>query len=228
VGARRGAPRRAPRERTAGNAAGGRRLSRRRVPLHALVLAAGASRRFEGVKALAPIEGKPMLQWAIDALSSADIDGLTIVLGAHAAEIVSQIAPRDATLVVQEDWGEGMAASLRAGIASLPSPEAGVLIALADQPDIGAADYGRLITTWRAAPETPAAATYANTRGAPCIIPAAFRSALLALQGDQGARVLLRTLTDVIEVPMENAARDIDTRDDWHSHLRDKSLREPP
>ena len=189
------------------------------------MLAAGASRRFEGIKALAPIDGKPMLQWAIDALCAADIDGLTIVLGAHAAEIVSAIIPRGATFVLQEDWTEGMSASLRAGVASVSSPEAGVLIALADQPDIAETDYGRLITAWRAAPETPAAAAYAHTRGAPCIIPASSRSALLSLRGDQGARVLLRTLADVIEVPMPTATRDIDTREDWRSRL---SKNNPP
>lgn len=187
------------------------------------MLAAGASRRFEGVKALASIDGKPMIQWAVDALCSADIDGVTIVLGAHAAEILRQLKPGCATVAVHEDWPEGMAVSLRAGLAAVPSAESGVLIALADQPDIDAADYRRLIAAWRAAPETPAAAAYAHTRGAPCIIPAASRSALLTLRGDQGARVLLRSLPEVIEVPMESAARDIDTRDDWHSRLRDNT-----
>ena len=203
-------------------------------PLHALVLAAGASRRFGGVKALALIDGKPMLQWTIDALAEADVDGLSIVLGAHAAEIIPQIDTRGATLVSHEDWTHGMSASLRAGLAAVSAHDAGLLIALADQPDIGVDDYRRLIAAWRAEPDRPVAAAYANTRGAPCIIPAALRPGLLQLQGDQGARVLLRTLADVTEVPMELAARDIDTRDDWQAHLRagtvpsSDQLTEPP
>ena len=189
------------------------------------MLAAGASRRFEGVKALALIDGKPMVQWAIDALSTADIDGLTVVLGAHAAEILGQIEPRAASVVIHDDWTEGLSASLRAGVNSVPAPESAVLIALADQPDISAEDYGRLIAAWRAAPEHTAAASYGDTRGAPCILPAGSRSALLALRGDQGARVWLRTLANVTEVPIESAARDIDTRDDWQSRLRDRGPR---
>jgi molybdenum cofactor cytidylyltransferase len=188
-------------------------------PLHALVLAAGASRRFGGVKALALIDGKPMLQWTIDALTEAGVDGLSIVLGAHAAEIIPQINTRGATLVSHEDWTHGMSASLRAGLATVNAHNAGLLIALADQPDIGVDDYRRLIAAWRAEPDRPVAAAYANTRGAPCIIPAALRPGLLQLQGDQGARVLLRTLAEVTEVPMERAARDIDTREDWQTRL---------
>ncbi len=166
-----------------------------------------------------------MLQWAIDALAQADIDGLTVVLGAHAAEIIGQIELRGAAVIVHEDWTDGLSASLRAGVSAVQAPEAAVLIALADQPDISAEDYGRLIAAWRTAPETTAAASYANTRGAPCILPTGSRSALLELRGDQGARVLLRTLAAVTEVPMGSAARDIDTRDDWQSHLRDRGLR---
>ena len=189
------------------------------APLHALVLAAGASRRFGGIKALAPINGKPMLQWAIDALSNAGVDSLSIVLGAYAAEIGAGINTRGATVVRHEDWSEGLAASLRAGLASVESADAGLLIALADQPDIGIDDYQRLIAAWRAAPDRAAAAAYAHTRGAPCIVPAAFRPALLLLHGDQGARVLLRTLAGVTEVPMDSAARDIDTRDEWQARV---------
>jgi len=189
------------------------------APLHALVLAAGASRRFGGIKALAPINGKPMLQWVIDALSNAGVDSLSIVLGAYAAEISAGINTRGATVVRHEDWSEGLAASLRAGLASVESADAGLLIALADQPDIGIDDYRRLIAAWRAAPDRAAAAAYAHTRGAPCIVPAAFRPALLHLHGDQGARVLLRTLAEVTEVPMDSAARDIDTRDEWQARV---------
>ena len=196
-----------------------RHTARSEAPLHALVLAAGASRRFGGIKALAPINGKPMLQWAIDALSNAGVDSLSIVLGAYAAEIGAGINTRGATVVRHEDWSEGLAASLRAGLASVESADAGLLIALADQPDIGIDDYRRLIAAWRAAPDRAAAAAYAHTRGAPCIVPAAFRPALLHLHGDQGARVLLRTLAEVTEVPMDSAARDIDTRDEWQARV---------
>ena len=130
-----------------------RHTARSEAPLHALVLAAGASRRFGGIKALAPINGKPMLQWAIDALSNAGVDSLSIVLGAYAAEIGAGINTRGATVVRHEDWSEGLAASLRAGLASVESADAGLLIALADQPDIGIDDYQRLIAAWRAAPD---------------------------------------------------------------------------
>ena len=89
-----------------------------RSGLHALVLAAGASRRFGSPKQLALIDGVPMLQRVIETAQAAlptDEHGsrITIVLGAHAPAIRAAIGFNDARVIECADWDSGMAHSLR-------------------------------------------------------------------------------------------------------------------
>src|SRR5437660_11402057 len=110
---------------------------------------------------------------------------------------------------------EGLASSIRAGVARIPPACTGVLLLLADQAAVTAEDLRRLAGTWRKQPQYIAAALYAGTSGVPAIFPrSAFRD-LAELRGDVGARVLLRRSADrVVRVPMPSAAPDVDTPED--------------
>jgi CTP:molybdopterin cytidylyltransferase MocA len=203
--------------------------------LHALVLAAGASRRYGSPKQLALIDGVPMLRRVLDTAVSVlppDAEGprVTVVLGAHAPAIRAAIDLRDVREVDCADWDSGMAHSLRCGLAALarhgheagaerrrpdrPSPAA-ALVMLGDTPYIAAGDLRRLIDAWRASPEVPTAAAYDGTIGAPCIMPRAAWQEMITLEGDQGAGAWLRTRQAkgilITSVSVVDAARDIDT-----------------
>jgi molybdenum cofactor cytidylyltransferase len=119
------------------------------------------------------------------------------------------------SLVVNHEWREGLASSIRAGIARLPASCTAVMLLLADQPAVTADDLKRLAGTWRKQPQYIAAALYAGTSGVPAIFPrSAFRD-LAELRGDVGARALLRRGADrVVRVPMPSAALDVDTPED--------------
>ena len=168
---------------------------------HGIILAAGAGRRYGGAKQLAPIDGVPMLQRVLDTLHAslaaaapdATAPSILVVLGAHASAVRAAIDFRDARVVECADWERGMAHSLRCGLAALEAraPSA-ALVMLGDTPYITAADLQRLITAWQAAPDTPAAAEYDGTVGAPCILPRAVWRELEALEGDRGAGAWLR------------------------------------
>ena len=116
---------------------------------------------------------------------------------------------------MNHEWREGLASSIRAGVARLPASCTGVMLLLADQPAVSADDLKRLAGTWRKQPQYIAAALYAGTSGVPAIFPrSAFRD-LAELRGDVGARVLLRRSADrVVRVPMPSAALDVDTPED--------------
>lgn len=206
--------------------------------LHALVLAAGASRRFGSPKQLAPIDGVPMLQRVMDtaqaALPPTSTPGtteppatrLTVVLGAHADAVrrgvVERLASPRPRVVVCPDWERGMAHSLRCGLASLAAAEpvlgsetpSAALVLLGDTPYITADDLRRLIDAWRASPEVPTAAAYDGTIGAPCILPQAVWQEVMTLEGDQGAGAWLRARhargMAITSVPVVDAVHDID------------------
>src|SRR3954471_9653189 len=97
-----------------------------------LVLAAGGSLRFGGPKQLAQLDGRPLLEHVLIAMTHAGLDKVAVVLGSSAPEVAAGVPLHGADVVMAEDWPEGMAASLRAGVAALDDCDA-VAVALGDQ-----------------------------------------------------------------------------------------------
>ncbi|MBS0377278.1 MAG: nucleotidyltransferase family protein [Proteobacteria bacterium] len=192
-------------------------MSARNAPaaLFAVVLAAGASTRFGSPKQLVRIAGRPLLHAAVTNAAEVVGSSLIVVLGSGAAELGALLKHSPGSIVVNQDWREGLASSIRAGIARLPLTCAGVLLMLADQPGVTPDDLKRLAGTWRKQPQYVAAALYSGTTGVPAIFPRSLFQELAQLRGDQGARALLRRNSDrLVRVPMPGAALDIDTPED--------------
>ena len=183
--------------------------------LHAIVLAAGASTRFGSPKQLVRVAGRPLLHSAL--ARAADVAGsaVSVVLGAHAAELTPLLTHSQALIVINRDWREGIASSIRAGVSRLPPSCNAVLLMLADQAAVTAEDLKRLVSAWRRQPDYIVAARYGMTTGVPAVFPRSVFSDLGALRGDMGARALLQRNPDrVVRVPMASAAIDIDTPED--------------
>jgi molybdenum cofactor cytidylyltransferase len=183
--------------------------------LYAVLLAAGASTRFGSPKQLVRVAGRPLLHTAVTRAAEVTGNALIVVLGAGAAELAPLLRHSPCSVVINEDWREGLASSIRAGLARLPPACTGVLLLLADQAAVTTHDLKRLAGTWRKQPQYIAAALYAGITGVPAIFPrSAFRE-LAELRGDSGARALLRRNADrLVRVPMPSAAIDIDTPED--------------
>jgi len=183
--------------------------------LHAIVLAAGASSRFGSAKQLVRIGDRPLLSLVAGRAAEVVGHALLVVLGARAAELSPLLKHSSCSVVVNRDWREGLASSIRAGVARLPPSCAGVMLVLADQACVTAEDLRRLAGAWRRQPLCVAAAGYGATVGAPAIFPRYLFGELSELKGDSGARVLLRRHSDrLLKVPMASAAFDLDTPDD--------------
>jgi molybdenum cofactor cytidylyltransferase len=183
--------------------------------LHVLVLAAGASTRFGSPKQLAQLNGRPLLHLAVSRAVEVAGHSVTVVLGAHAADLAPLLRHTGASLVINRDWAEGMGSSVRAGVARIPAAADGALLMLADQPAVTADDLRRLVHAWRRQPRCIIAAHYAGTAGVPAIFPREDFAALSGLRGDAGARALLKRGDDrLVRVPLPGAALDIDTPED--------------
>lgn len=179
---------------------------------HVVILAAGASRRFGSPKTLARLGGETLLARAVRLASAHVGDSFTVILGENAAELRRSHALDPARCrSVAADPHSGLSASLRTAIDSLPPETLGAMVLLVDQPGIAIADLERLTQAWQVAPDKVVAARYAQTIGAPCILPRRLFGPAMALTGDQGARNLLRRETDVIAIDLPLAALDVDT-----------------
>ena len=137
-----------------------------------------------------------------------------MVLGARAQEVAGHV--RDA--VVAPDWQSGMGASLRAGLEALADRDCdAVVVALADQPRVGADSVGLLREAFAAGAQA-AVATYGGKQRNPVLLARGTWLQVAALAvGDTGARPWLRAHPDlVVEVPCDGTGSpfDVDTPDD--------------
>jgi molybdenum cofactor cytidylyltransferase len=188
---------------------------RGRATLHAIVLAAGASSRFGSPKQLVRFERQPLIQRVIAGATELAGAAVTVVLGAYAAEIAAMLPPGNAGIIVNREWQEGIASSIRAAVARLPGACDGVLLLLADQPLVGSHSLNRLAAAWRRQPRSIVASRYRAVTGVPAIFPRWCFSDLTALRGDQGARMLLRRYADhVVRLAHPEAEVDIDYPED--------------
>ena len=183
--------------------------------LYSVVLAGGASTRFGSPKQLVRVGGRPLLHTVVARAAEVTGNALIVVLGAGAGELAPLLRHSPGSVVINRHWREGLASSIRAGVARLPATCAGVLMVLADQAAVTSDDLRRLAGTWRRRPQSIAAALYAGTTGVPAILPRTAFSELAALRGDSGARLVLRRSPDrVVRVPMPSAELDLDTPED--------------
>lgn len=161
-----------------------------------VVLAAGEGRRFGGGKQLAELEGRPLLEHALAASAEGGLEPRFVVLGANAERILASIDLHGHEVVVCPDWQEGMAASLRAGVAAARSAGAdAILVTLGDQPRVGAEAIARVLAS-RGGPDGASRAvrgSYDGVPGHPALLEASLFDALLALSGDEGARGVFKS-----------------------------------
>ncbi|MCU1345531.1 MAG: hypothetical protein JWL70_1797 [Acidimicrobiia bacterium] len=186
-------------------------------PIVAVILAAGGGSRFKGSghKLVAPLKGRPVVQWALAAADEAQIGPLIVVTGAVALD--PAWVPAGAITVHNSAWADGQAGSLQCAIGAAEALQAeAIVVGLGDQPFVRA-------DAWRAVAASPspiAVATYDGSRGNPVRLAVPVWP-LLPRSGDQGARLLMATRPDLVaEVPCSGDATDIDTLEDlarWNS-----------
>jgi CTP:molybdopterin cytidylyltransferase MocA len=180
------------------------------VTIGGLILAAGEGRRFGGTKQLAELDGRPLLEYALQAM--AEISPRVVVLGHAADKIRRGVNMHGAAVVVCEEWDEGQAASLRAGLVALADCDA-VVVVLGDQPGITAAAVAAVVA--EAGHEDAVRAVYDGTPGHPVLLRRPLLERAAELRGDVGFRALLEGAT-VREVEIGGLAdpADIDTREE--------------
>jgi len=180
-------------------------------PVEGLVLAAGAGRRFGGVKQLAPLDGRPLLEHALRALTgSPALDGVVATLGADAERIAAAVDLHGARPVLVEAWQEGIAASLRTGVAALRPATQAVVIVLGDQPGVTAEMVDRVVAAGRATNRAAARAVHGGRPGHPVLLRRELFALVARLNGDRGAGALLDTVPTVTVECGAAAVLDVD------------------
>lgn len=194
----------------------------------AIILAAGQASRFGFPKQLLEWEGRTLLDRACLAALEAGCHPVLRVLGAHADEILESSYVEGVETFVNPAWRGGMGSSLAAGATRLleldPNLDA-LFILLPDQALVTAGLLRRYL-------ESEASIILCN-HGAATGPPAFFRREyfpeLMALHGDQGAKLIATRHADcVATIPFPDAAWDLDTPEVWGRFTRSRATSSEP
>jgi molybdenum cofactor cytidylyltransferase len=174
-----------------------------------LVLAAGAATRFGAPKQLADLDGVPMLEYALRAITASPVGRVVVVLGSGAEEIAATVDLHGAEPRVCSRWEEGQSASLACGLAELADCEA-VVVTLGDQPRVSPDAIRRVIAARNGA--AAVRATYGGSPGHPVLLERELFEPLRNVTGDKGARNLLMSV-QVLDIPCDDlgGGEDVDT-----------------
>jgi len=158
--------------------------------LGAVVLAAGESQRMGGrPKPLIERDGVPLVRRVAQALVDAGVDEVVVVLGHRAQAVAAALASMPVTSVVNAAYAEGRISSLRAGLGALSPDCEAILVALADQPLLEAADVAALVSAFRGRGAVRALVPRVDgVRGHPVIFERSVRDEILAGGSGFGVR----------------------------------------
>lgn len=183
-----------------------------------ILLAAGkASRMGDGAphKLLAEFSGVPLVRRSAEQAISSGANSVTAVTGYRQEEIAAALSGLGIGLAHNPDYASGMAGSLIVGFSAPQTRWAdGVLVMLADMPQVTAEDLKLLIAAFRkAGGQAIVRAVSQGKRGNPVILPQSLHDEVMRLEGDVGARHIIESSgLAVIDVDIGDAAHlDVDT-----------------
>lgn len=156
-----------------------------------VLLAAGSgSRMGHRPKGLLELDGVPLIHRTLMALSGAGVSEVAVVLGEYAEHLEPLVQNWAVTLVRNPRPQDGQVSSLRLGLAALSPELDAVMVALADQPLLGAQDLSDLIGAYKHRPEgmQVVVPTVDGLPGNPVIFSAAVKDAVLAGDAHQGCK----------------------------------------
>ena len=192
-----------------------------------VILAAGNSSRMGQPKQLLEIDESNLITHIINSVIKVKSAESILILGANAALIFTAINTEQIQIVINNNWGSGMASGICLGLQTLlhhnPALETCTFV-VCDQPFVNSNLLELLITKHRETGKGIIACSYADTVGTPVLFSAVYFSQLLRLHGEQGAkRILSLHGNDVSTVSFEAGAVDIDTPQDYEHFLKTKS-----
>lgn len=180
-----------------------------------LILAAGESKRMNGIKQLLPWKNTTLLGNAIEQGLNSNVNEVYVVLGANSEKIKESISKYPVQIINNKNWKKGMGSSISSALAYLKENKKdykSVLITLADQPLIQATYYNLLMLHFATNKERIIASNTKNKPTVPIIFDNYYFSKLSQLNEDKGAKNILKSVSnDVFIVNDKVNLVDVDT-----------------
>lgn len=196
-------------------------MARSKSYVGAVVLAAGRSARMGESKQLLHVGEQTVLERTLGNVRGAGVDEIVLVLG-FSAEIIRQRLPAPLLVglkvVINHDFAQGMASSLREGLSAVSPQMDAALIVLADQPFVRPETLDRIIERYRCSDAEIVIPLLRGSRGNPVLLNRSIFPEVMALDGDTGCRAIFGSHADgIVELDVDDAGvlLDIDSKDDY-------------
>ena len=190
------------------------------IRISGILLAAGESKRMGKQKLLLNLGKSNIINTTIENLLKSEIFELIIVLGHEAQKIECSLSEQDKRIkfATNKNYRGGMSTSIICGVLTASKESEAFLIALGDQPLISPKIINRLMEKYQSSRAGIVTVMYQSLRGHPVIISKKYLQEILALNGDIGARDLLKQqLDDTTSINIESSEEffDIDRIQDY-------------
>ena len=184
----------------------------------AILLAAGESRRMGSFKQLLTLAGKTFVECCVDNLLASRACEVVVVTGHRGAEVRAAIGARPVSFAHNPDYHSGMSSSIKRGVIAIRDDSRALLVALVDQPQIGADVFNLVIETYLAEQPLMVLPVYEGRTGHPIVLDLKLRDEILEMDTEQGLRQVVsshRNQTRLVEVPSGTVLLDFDTPEDY-------------
>src|SRR5262245_62047547 len=160
----------------------------------AVVLAAGRASRMGEEKLLLPLGDKPVIRHVVESVDCAGMLETVVVVNPRnrdaIADLLSDLSP--CRLVCNERFQDGIASSIAAGTGAVSDASQALVLVQGDQPFVTSEMPRVLVSVWEEGQPAFVAASYDGLVTTPVLFTRALYRELRALEGDVGARAVLR------------------------------------
>lgn len=174
-------------------------------------------------KQLIEWQGQTLIRRTVDAALATDLRPVVVVVGANKQQVAPQLTDLPVTIIDNQQWEKGMSTSIKMGLAALYLTQKdieAVVVLLTDQPLVGRGIIEQLMIARRESGKGIAASRYGDQVGVPALFTRGYFEELLNLEGDRGAKgILHKYRSDIVEVPFEDGAIDLDSPADREQFL---------
>jgi molybdenum cofactor cytidylyltransferase len=191
--------------------------------ISAVLLAAGESRRMGDFKQLLPFGGKTFVECCAENLLKSSIGELIIVTGHRESEVRSAIGNRTVRFIHNAEYRAGMASAIKRGVRGVSENARAFIIALVDQPQVGANVIDRLIETYEQSYPLVVVPSYDGKTGHPILFDLSLRAEILGMDSEQGLRQVVRAHAERIrsvEVSTAGILEDCDLPEDYERMMK--------
>ncbi len=184
-----------------------------------IILAAGRSSRLGRPKQLLDLQGNPLIRHTAQRVLASSLDEVFVVVGHEAEAVAAALRDLRVRVVQNPDAALGQSTSVRAGLEALPVEAEAAMFLLGDQPGVDPSVIDALADAWRTSGAAIVAPRYTNGLGNPVLFDRRAFPALALLQGDIGAKPVVRAYEasgELHAIPVSQPApSDVDTDDDY-------------